>query len=129
VGRKDFNQEGKLTESRDKASREGVKGRAAELLRQRADSEDPAIASTGLTLGEIGGALGLPKTAHGELSAAMNKLRNEGRIKTVSGPATSPKGPRFVKRYSWARRGPKPAPAATVTPEDMDARRFLSLCR
>lgn len=108
----------------DTGQKPGLKARATQLLKDRAASTDPAIATTGLTLGEIGAALGLPKTDHGALNSAMVKLRGEGKVRAESGPATSALGPRFVKRYLWKVRKPAPTP-----PPPSDDRRFLSLMR
>ena len=102
----------------------GVKGPMEDLLRGRAEAEDAAgTPRTGLTLGELGSALGLDKTRHGELAAALNKSRGEGKVKFETGPRTSNLGPRFVKRYRWAG---KTVRAAVATPQDIDLRRALA---
>lgn len=99
-----------------------VKGPIEDLLKARADSEDKAISETGLTLGEIGRAIGLDKTRHGDIAAALNKLRNEGNLKIDTGPRTFATGPRYVKRYRWNKKT-KPSAAPS------DDRRFLSFAR
>lgn len=78
----------------------GLKARVAGLLKQKASEND----NTGMTIGQIGAALSLPKTEHGNLAALLVKLRDEGSVKAVSGQATSVRGRRFVKRYLWRGR-------------------------
>lgn len=105
--------------------RNGVKGRIEELLRARGLSPDKAIADIGLTNGEIVRALGLDKTANGDVSAALHKLRSEGKLTIDTGPRTYATGPRYVKRYRIKR---KPAATAPIE-QNADDRRFLSMCR
>lgn len=100
----------------------GLKAQIGDLLKERVEAS-----AFGLTIGEIGAALSLPKTDHNNLSAALVKLREEGKVKTSSGPATSSLGPRFVKRYVWRVKQEKTAPLPTA--EQVDDRRFLSLCK
>jgi hypothetical protein len=102
----------------------GVKGPMELLLKGRAEEQDAAKQPrTGLTLGELGSALGIDKTRHGELAAALNKSRSEGKVKFETGPRTGNLGPRFVKRYLWAKRT---APAPTPEPVDAELRRALA---
>ena len=98
----------------------GLKHQIAELLRTQSERH-PGI---GLTIGQIGSALDLPKTEHGSLSAALVKLRDESRVKSTRGPATSSLGPRFVKVYIWRGKQEKPV---VIKPDD--DRRFLSFMR
>jgi hypothetical protein len=85
------------------------------------------VSDLGLTIGEIVRGLDWDKTRSGDVSATLHKLRDEGKVRTQTGPATTSKGPRFVKYYRW--HGPKAAPQPTPAPAPLDDRRFLSLCR
>lgn len=97
----------------------GIKHQIEQLLKACSPDE--------LTLGEIVQRLGLDKTQNSEISARLHKLRGEGKVRAITGPATSAKGPRFVKRYSAIKaKEPKPE---KLTPAEIDDRRFLSLCR
>ncbi|MCA0214529.1 MAG: hypothetical protein LCH79_15295 [Proteobacteria bacterium] len=107
-------------------SDKGLKAAIEDLLTDKAEAEDRAgVTRTGLTNGEILTALDLDKTRNGEVSAALSKLRNEGKIRTDSGPASSTRGRRYVKRYRWALKGAHTIPAT----QDMELRRALSMSR
>lgn len=77
------------------------------------------------TLSELVIALGLTKVDNPDVNSVLIKLRNAGLIKASVGPATAPRGRRFVKRYSIVR---KEAPKAIVVLE-MDVRRQLAFTR
>lgn len=79
-----------------------------------------------LTIGQISAALGLTKTDHGDISACLVKLCSSGRAKSRLGPASSPKGRRYVKQYSFI---PKPKPPAAVVVSEVDSRRALAFMR
>jgi hypothetical protein len=100
------------------STKDRVKGPIEDLLKKRAESPDKTISERGLSMGEIIRALDLDKTFSALVSAALHKLRNEGTIIAVRGPATSARGPRYVKLYRASKRPPV-----------NDDRRFLSLCR
>ena len=80
----------------------GIKGRVAAVLE--------ASGVQALTMSEIMAKAGIEKTMANEVSSALYKLRNQGKVKTVRGESTSKNGPRFVRRYSWATK-PQPKPA------------------
>jgi len=82
----------------------GIKGRVALVLEQSG-----AVA---LTMSEIMSQAGIEKTMANEVSSALYKLRNQGKVKTIRGEATSKNGPRFVRRYLWAIKPPAQKPAA-----------------
>lgn len=104
----------------------GLKATIDDLLKERAEDEDRAgNPRKGLTNGEILKVLDLDKTRNGEVSAALHKLRNEGKIRSDSGPATSALGRRYVKRYRWAGKTSHIIPAT----QDMELRRALSMRR
>lgn len=104
----------------------GLKAAIEDLLKERSEGEDrAAVPRTGLTNGEILNALDLDKTRNGEVSAALSKLRNEGKIRSDSGPASSTRGRRYVKRYRWALKGSIVIPVT----QDMELRRALSMSR
>ena len=105
-------------------TRDRVKGPIEALLRARAESADKLVSERGLTMGEIIRALDMDKTFAGVVSAALHKLRGEGKVIGVRGPAISARGPRFVKLYRWSKKPPKSTP-----PPVHDDRRFLSLIR
>ena len=77
------------------------------------------------TLSELVIALGLTKVDNPDVNSVLIKLRNAGLIKASVGPATAPRGRRFVKRYSIVR---KEAPRPVVVLE-MDVRRQLAFTR
>lgn len=72
----------------------GIKGRVALVLERSG--------TVALTMSEIMHQAGIEKTLANEVSSALYKLRNQGKVKTVRGESTSKNGPRFVRRYSWA---------------------------
>jgi hypothetical protein len=77
------------------------------------------------TLSELVLALGLTKVDNPDVNSVLIKLRNAGLIKASVGPATAPRGRRFVKRYSWvAKEAPRP-----VVVLEMDVRRQLAFTR
>ncbi len=84
--------------------------------------------STGqaLTIGQISIALELTKADHGDISACLVKLCSSGRAKSRLGPASSPKGRRYVKQYSFI---PRPKPPAAIVVSEVDARRALAFAR
>lgn len=102
-----------------------LKGPIEEILRSRSESPDKDLAERGMTIGELVRALDIDKTRCGDVSATLHKIRNEGKVFVTTGPATSAKGPRFVKRYRWRKQAEK----KTASSGDADDRRFLSLCR
>lgn len=88
----------------------GVKGPMEQVLQERAMAEDEAgTARTGMTIGEIGAALGFDKTRHAEVSATLTKLREEGKIRFETVPRIGSRGRRYVKRYRWALKIAKAA--------------------
>ena len=64
-------------------------------------------------------ALGLTKIDHPDISSVLVKLRNAGRLRSSLGPASSPRGKRFVKRHALT---PIKAEKVLVVKED-DLRR------
>jgi hypothetical protein len=106
---------------------QGLKRRAEDLLRQRAEGEDRAgITRTGLTQGEILTLLGEPKTRAPELSSALTKSRSEGKLTFETGQSSSTRGRRFVKRFRWKLKTAATAPAPTPAVVDMELRRALA---
>lgn len=95
----------------------GLKARVQALL-----TDNP---SKQWTLSELVMALGLTKVDNPDVNSVLIKLRNAGLIKSSVGPATTPRGRRFVKKYSWAD---KAAPQVIVVRE-ADLRRQLSFSR
>lgn len=77
------------------------------------------------TLSELVTALGLTKVDNPDVNSVLIKLRNAGLIKSSVGPATAPRGRRFVKRYQLVVRE---QPKAIVVLE-MDVRRQLAFSR
>ena len=77
------------------------------------------------TLSELVLALGLTKVDNPDVNSVLIKLRNAGLIKSSVGPATAPRGRRFVKRYQLVVRE---QPKAIVVLE-MDVRRQLAFTR
>lgn len=75
----------------------GIKKRVAEALRTTPEA---------MTMGELMARANVPKTMASEVSSALYKLRNQGLIQTIRGPASSPKGPRFVRKYKWVAKPP-----------------------
>ena len=78
------------------------------------------------TLSELVLALGLTKVDNPDVNSVLIKLRNAGLIKSSVGPATAPRGRRFVKKYSLVSS--KLTPQLIVVRED-DLRRQLSFTR
>lgn len=111
-----------MTTSREQITRTGLKGRAAEILRARADSDSP---TKGMALAEIAAALSLPKDEMPALNSALVKLCKDGKVLSTSGPSASSRGRKTVKRYVWGlasiRRPPELSLAA------IDDRRYLSM--
>jgi hypothetical protein len=101
--------------------REGLKAMVSDLLQARYEHPETPKGDQGLTLGEILRALGLGKDRNGDVTSALHKLRADGTVvHGRQGPATSTRGPRFVKRYRWnlvAEKAQSPS----------DDRRFNSL--
>lgn len=95
----------------------GLKSRIVTLLTERQDDS--------LTIGEISRALDLAKTDNPDIASVLVKLRNTGRVKSSLGPASSPRGRRYVKRYQHVP--PKPPSIVVVT--EADTRRQLSFKR
>lgn len=93
----------------------GLKSRVEKLLHSQAGQP--------LTLGEIGAALDLPKTAHPEISSCLAKLREAGTVQSAPGPASSALGRRLVQRYSILLR----RAGGDVCVSEMDARRSLAM--
>ena len=79
-------------------SEKGLKARVAKTLE--------LSGGRSMTMGEIMEAAGIEKTSASDVSSALYKLRNEGRVKAVRGESTSKNGPRFVRRYSWGLKVP-----------------------
>lgn len=96
----------------------GLKARIERLLE--------ASIGQALTIGQISIALGLTKADHGDISACLVKLCSSGRAKSRLGPASSPKGRRYVKQYSFI---PKPKQPAAIVVSEVDARRALAFAR
>lgn len=96
----------------------GVKGKVAKALEDAKDQEGKWMA---LTMGEIIGRADIPKTQAPEVSSALFKLRNQGLVQTVRGPASSANGPRFVRKYKWARVPGKTVAEASVAPRGIFA--------
>jgi hypothetical protein len=69
-----------------------------------------------MTMGELMGKAGIPKTAANDVSAALYKLRGAGLVRAVRGPSTSPLGPRFVKTYLWVVKTAKVEKPVVVSP-------------
>ena len=87
---------------------QGLKARVAKVLE---DSGQKAW-----TMGEIMTALEFDKTFAPEVSSALYKLRNQGLVRTLRGPSTSPRGPAFVRRYVWAGRVAKTQTQIVISP-------------
>lgn len=96
---------------------QGLKARVHQLLVSRAPES--------MTLGDIGRALGLNKLDNPDVAAVLIKLRNAGLIKASVGPASSPRGRRYVKRYSAVIK----AAAAPIVVMEVDVRRQLAFAR
>lgn len=77
------------------------------------------------TLSELVMALGLTKVDNPDVNSVLIKLRNSGLIKSSVGPATAPRGRRYVKKYQLVVRE---QPKAIVVLE-MDVRRQLAFTR
>lgn len=71
----------------------GLKARIGRLLE--------AIGRNSLTMGEIIDRLDLDKRQASDVSAALYKLRSQGRIECFEGEASSNMGRRIVRRYRW----------------------------
>lgn len=95
----------------------GLKARVHTLL-----TENP---TKQWTLSELVQTLGLTKVDNPDVNSVLIKLRNAGLIKSSVGPATAPRGRRYVKKYSWID---KATPQVIVVRED-DLRRQLSFTR
>lgn len=54
-----------------------------------------------VSMGELISMLDLDKALASEVSSALYKLRQEGRLRVSEGTATSGLGKRVVRRYSW----------------------------
>ncbi len=77
------------------------------------------------TLSELVLALGLTKVDNPDVNSVLIKLRNAGLIKASVGPATAPRGRRYVKRYQLVvKEAPRP-----VVVLEMDVRRQLAFTR
>ena len=96
----------------------GLKASVEKLLEERI--------GLALTIGQISAALGLTKADHGDISACLVKLCSSGRVKYRLGPASSAKGRRYVKCYSFV---PKPKPPAPIVVSEIDARRAMAFSR
>ena len=111
----------------EKVTPPGLKARIEALLTTHCEEALAAnIPQPGLTIGQISIALELTKADHGDISACLVKLCSSGRAKSRLGPASSPKGRRYVKQYSFI---PKPKPPAAIVVSEMDARRALAFAR
>lgn len=97
----------------------GLKSSVEALLEQ----SPPGVA---LTIGQISAALGLTKQDHGDISACLVKLCSTGRVKSRLGPASSTKGRRYVKCYTFV---PRPKPPAPIVVAEIDARRAMAFSR
>ena len=110
----------------EKMTPPGLKARIEALLALHADEAMAAnIQQPGLTIGQISVALGLTKVDHPDISSVLVKLRNAGMVKSNVGPATAPRGRRFVKRYSAIVK----KPPKTIVVLEMDLRRQLAFNR
>lgn len=105
----------------EKMTQQGLKARVESLLLAQASD----VSQPGLTIGQISTALGLSKIDHPDISSVLVKLRNDGRLRSSLGPASSTRGKRFVKRHTITP--PKPE-RVTVVKED-DLRRQLAFSR
>lgn len=66
-----------------------IKALVEDILRLRFESPDPEISKKGLTIGDIMRALDWDKTRSGDVSATLHKLRDEGKVRAETVPATS----------------------------------------
>lgn len=104
----------------------GLKSRIETLMTIHLEQAVAAgTTAPGLTIGQISMALGLSKIDHPDISSVLVKLRNAGMVKSNVGPATAPRGRRFVKRYSAIVK----KPPKTIVVLEMDLRRQLAFNR
>lgn len=86
----------------------GIKRRVQDVL---------AATTVPQTMGALMLAANIPKTAAGEVSSALYKLRGQGLVKAIRGPSTSTKGPRFVRMYVWVvKAAPKRSEPVVANP-------------
>lgn len=97
---------------------QGLKASVESLLEEKSGQA--------LTIGQISAALSLTKADHGDISACLVKLTSSGRVKSRLGPASSTKGRRYVKCYSFV---PRPKPPAPIVVTEVDARRAMAFAR
>jgi hypothetical protein len=95
----------------------GLKARVEALLTERQEQS--------LSIGEIVRALDLTKHDHPDVSSVLIKLRNAGRVRSAIGPASSPKGRRYVKRYQLVPARQE----RIIVVQEVDLRRQLSFSR
>jgi DNA-binding transcriptional ArsR family regulator len=94
-------------------------------LKARVEALLVARQGEALSIGEIVRALDLTKIDHPDVSSVLIKLRNTGRVRSAMGPASSNRGRRFVKRYSFV----PPKQERIVVVQEVDLRRQLSFAR
>lgn len=71
----------------------GLKARIEALLKSKSAEK--------LTMGEIIHQLDIDKRLASDVSSALYKLRGQGLVRTLRGPSSSNKGPRYVRVYQW----------------------------